>query len=99
MTPEVPLAVVGVVMLALASGALLAACMPAALTASQGGWRKPEVLLGMAAILTLVASNLVLPGKGELYFAGAAATLGFASVVLSLRSVISDIPADRGQTS
>lgn len=138
MSPEIPLAVLGLVMLArglrrwqnrdaraaltgaamisaaafayfmrrqesafaFASAALLAACVLAAVTTSRQGWKKPEVILGLAAILMLLVSILVLPGRGQLYFAIAAAVFGFASMALSLRSVIADIvPSERGQPS
>lgn len=138
MSPEIPLAVVGSVMLArglmtrhshggraaltgaammsaaafaylmrqqqvgpaFASAAVLAACVLAALTISRDGWKRPEVVLGMAAILTLLLTTLLLPGRAQLYAAIVAAVFGFMSVVISLRSAFADmVPHERGQSS
>lgn len=78
--------------LAYVCGGLLTACVVAALATGRHGWRKPEVILGLAAAATLAASSTVAEASAQWPLALAAGILGFASIGFTLRALLTDTP-------
>lgn len=76
--------------LAYACGALLAACVLAALVTGRRSWKKPEVILGLAAAATLMTSSQVSDVSTQWYLALTAGVLGFAAIGLTLGALVAD---------